>query len=493
MIVANLPALQIIIALLCAPICAIINDGRFARFLACAASLISLNVSILLSIMVYHGGVLTYELGGWQPPFGIEYRIDALTCLMLVLVSFIGSVTSIFASRQLDKDIDPSKHSLFYCLYLLCFAGLLGIIITNDAFNIYVFLEISSLATYAIIAMGRDRRALLASFEYLILGTVGATFILIGVGLLYMMTGTLNISDIALRIYPVLDTTPIIAALAFLFIGLLLKIAMFPLHIWLTNAYTNAPTFVSAFLSATATKVSIYLLIRVIFAVFGYKYVLEDLDVGSLLMVLATIAIVAGAVMAIFQHNVKRMLAYSSVSQIGYILLGISLASQAGMTAAIVQLFNHAIAKAGLFMIVGCIAYHIGAERLSQFKGIGKSMPLMVVCFVICGASLIGVPLTAGFISKWYLLTALWELSLWPVMVAVLISSLLAVMYVWRVVEVMFFQCSECDGQTKHSLPLVMVVMVVLMTLLVLTLGVYSQPLTDVALNISAQLFDLLR
>ena len=254
-------------------------------------------------------------------------------------------------------------------MYCLCLAGLLGMTITGDAFNLFVFLEIASLSTYVLIALGRDRRALLAAFQYLILGTIGATFFVIGVGLLYLKTGTLNIADMAERLPGYSSERSVLAALAFITVGMSLKLALFPLHLWLPNAYTFAPSAVTAFLAATATKVSVYVLLRFYFDVFGLQLVTEVLPMREILMGLSILAIVSASLVAVLQTDLKRLFAYSSVAQIGYITLGVSLASVDGLTAAIVHLFNHGITKGALFLLLGIVAYHAGRTPLDGCAG----------------------------------------------------------------------------------------------------------------------------
>ena len=494
MIIANLPALQVVIPLLAAPLCALMPSKHFAWTLVTAVSFVCLAISLYLAYQVFYGSPISYHMGGWKPPFGIEYRVDLLNAFVVVIVSGVASITSIYSYNSIDDEVEKSKQPLFFAVFLLCLAGLLGICMTNDAFNIYVFLEISSLATYALIAMGKDRRALIASFEYLVLGTIGATFFLIGVGLLYMMTGTLNISDLSLRISQsplMLEMTPIKAALAFLTVGLALKIAMFPLHLWLANAYTNAPSFISAFLSATATKVSIYVLIKIIFVVFGYEFAFSQMDLSKIFITLSIVAIFVGSLVAVYQHNIKRMLAYSSVAQIGYIILGISLKNELGNSAAMIHLFNHALAKSTLFMAVGCIVYRVGSARIDSFKGLASKMPITVSAFIIAGLSLIGVPFTGGFTSKWFLLTALVEADLWPIFVAVLASSLLALIYIWRVLEVLCFQDCHPTHNKVQEAPLLMILPMVLMAFATVFFGIYSEPVIDFAVRISEYLFSL--
>jgi multicomponent Na+:H+ antiporter subunit D len=490
LILYNLPVLQVIIPLLAAPVCAVIPYRKVAWLLTCIVTFVTFAIALKLGHLVYFGSPISYAMGNWEAPIGIEYRVDLLSAFMLIIVSGVGAVTSIYSYSSLSDEVEKKKQPLFYAVFMLCLAGLLGICITNDAFNIYVFLEISSLATYALIAMGKDRRALVSSFEYLVLGTIGATFILIAIGLLYMMTGTLNISDLSIRIPPTSYATPVKAALAFLTVGIALKVAIFPLHMWLANAYTNAPSFVSSFLSGTATKVGIYILIKFLFVVFGYRFSFDEMHLDKILMTTALFSIFAGSFIAIFQKNIKRMLAYSSISQIGYILLGISISGKVGVSAALILLFTHCVAKVTLFMATGCVMLRIGGVRIEDFKGIGAKMPFTMAAFLIAGLSMIGLPLTGGFIGKWYLLQAIVEKQLWLVLAAVVVSSLLSLVYIWRVVEIAYFKAPSAKSKFAEA-PILMIIPMWFMVILVVVFGVYTQPLVSFAEAISGYLFSL--
>ena len=481
MIESNLPVLQVIIALCSAPICSLIRFRHVAWLFTSIVTFLTLIISILLAIEVYSDIQILYFLGNWEPPYGIEYRVDPLSSFMLVLTSLVGFVAAIYSKESVEFEINPDLHSYFYATYLLLFAGLLGIIITNDAFNVYVFLEISSLATYALIAMGNDRRSLTSAFEYLILGTIGATFILIAIGLLYMMTGTLNISDLAVKIQEYKYTTPIKAALAFLSIGFALKVAMFPLHTWLTNAYSLAPSFVAVFLSATATKVSIYFFIRFLYFMYGYDFSFVETLLPSLLMLFGILAIIICSYMAILQYDVKRILAYSSVAQLGYMILALGLANVEGLTAIFIHLFNHAIIKAALFMAAGCVVYSIGSSRLVDFKGLGRKMPYTMAAFLIAGLALIGVPSTSGFISKWYLLQALMHKDYWLIFAIVIISSILSIVYVWRVIEVAYFSERSNRLPDVKEAPISMLIPMWFFVVISIVFGVYAIPVIETA------------
>ena len=440
MISPHLPALQVVLPLISAPVCVLIRNGLVAWLLAVTVSWIAFAISLALLTHVAVNGPVSYAMGGWAAPYGIVYRIDLLNAFVLIIVAGMGALVTTGAYRVPQSDMSGDHPNFFFGIFLLVLTGLLGITVTGDAFNLYVFLEISSLASYALVALGRDRRALMAAFQYLIMGTIGATFILAGIGLLYAVTGTLNMADLAERIPQVENARAVRAAFAFIVVGASLKLALFPLHAWLPNAYTHAPAMVSAFLAATATKVGVYILIRFVFTVFGVTFSFETMQLGPILMVFGLCAALMGSMVAIFQNNVKRMLAYSSVAQIGYMVLGLSFTSHAGLTAAVVHIFNHAAMKGALFLALACVVYRLGGVELSALRGLGRRMPLTFACIVIAGLSLIGVPLTGGFVSKWYLVSAALEDELWLVAGAVLVSSLFAVAYVWRLVEVAYFR-----------------------------------------------------
>ena len=464
MIAAHLPALQVVIPLMAAPLCVLLRRPVLAWALTLAVSWVVLAIAVALLLQVLQTGPVTYFLGNWAAPWGIEYRVDLAGAFVLVIVAAIGAVVTPYARRSVEHEIPRDRIYLFYAMYLLCLTGLLGIAITGDAFNLFVFLEITSLSSYVLISLGSERRALTAAYRYLIMGTLGATFYLIGVAMMYMMTGTLNMADLATLMPAVADTRTILVALAFLTVGISLKLALFPLHLWLPNAYTYAPSVVTAFLAATATKVAVYILIRIFFTIFGGVEVFQIKIIGDVLMGLAILAMVSGSAVAIYQNNVKRMLAYSSVAQIGYMVLGISFATVTGLTGGIVHLFNHALVKCALFMALGCVFMRIGSVQIGDMAGLGRRMPVTMASFVVSGLSLIGVPLTVGFVSKWYLVQAALEKGWWPIAVLVLLSSLLAVIYIWRVVEVAYFRPAPEGGPAPAEAPLSMLVPMWLLT-----------------------------
>ena len=454
----HLPALQVIVPMLSAPLVMLLKPAGLARAAATAASLFAFAISIAMTIGVLDGGAYTYRMGSWPAPYGIELAVDRFSALLLLIVTGASSLALLAGRRSVDADIDESRQPLFYAAWLLALAGLSGIPVAADAFNIFVFMEISSLASYVIIAGGSDRRALPAVFKYLIMGTIGATFYLIGIGLIYLMTGTLNLADMELRIHEVADQKPILVAAGFITIGLALKAALFPLHVWLPNAYTYAPNAVTVFLAACATKVSLYLLLRFDFFVFQPNLAGHDLQFAYFLMPLAVLAILIASGVAVFEQNIKRLLAYSSIAQIGYILLGASFVTVTGLTASTVHLFNHALAKGTLFLAVSCLATQCMGLRLADLGGVAKRMPWTAAAFVVAGLSLIGIPGTAGFISKWYLISAALEQGpLGIVLIAVLVmSSLMAVVYIGRIIETIYFAAPATDLDAVREAPALM-------------------------------------
>ncbi len=447
----HLPALQVVVPLLAAPLTVLLRRRSFAFAVALAASWTALVIALLLWLRVSSEGVISYPIGNWPPPWGIEYRIDRLNAFVAVLVAGIAALVLPYSRASIEAEVAPQQHYLFYTMFVLCLTGMLGMAVTGDAFNVFVFLEISSLSSYVLIALGRDRRALLASYRYLIMGTIGATFIVIGIGLLYLMTGTLNLADMGRRIASVQGTRPVLAALAFLTVGLSLKLALFPLHQWLPNAYTHAPSAVTALLAGTATKVAVYVLLRFYLSVFGQSAVFVRLPMQEALLVLALAGMFVASALAIFQSDLKRMFAYSSIGQIGYIMLGLSFGSASGLTATVVHLFNHGVTKAAIFLLLGCVALVMGGTGLARIQGLGRRMPLVSFGIVVCGLSLIGVPGTAGFVSKWYLILAAVEQGQWAVVFLIVASSLLALAYVWRFVEAAYFRapCGDIDAGAR--------------------------------------------
>ena len=447
MITDNLPPLIIVVPLIGALLCALLppRAATLAWLIAVFASGFSMVAAFGMMRMIRQDDLferLSYHLGGWAPPWGIELALDHASAFIAVVVASLSFVATLASNELIKKEIDFFSISRTYAAWLLAIAGLLGLVMTADAFNLFVFFEISSLAAVTLVAMGggTDRRALIAAFNYLIIGAVGATFYVIGVGFCYAMTGTLNMADLATRLPLAAHAAPVLVGFGFMIVGIMVKAAVFPVHIWLPAAYGYAPSAVTPLLAAVATKASLYILARIILDVFGKVNHMPEVILSWVLIPLSLMAILLGTVLAIYERDVKLMLAQSSIAQIGYITLGLGLGTSLGVQAGFIHIANHAIIKGGMFIALGGVAVALGVRpTIDTIAGLGRKMPITSTGFLLCGLGLIGVPLTAGFFSKLYLVRALLDVEYWLIAAVVLFSSALAVIYLWRLVEALWF------------------------------------------------------
>jgi len=455
--IKHLPAIIVVLPLLVAVIAALL-PARFGWVLALLATAGSSLASVVMMtdfMTRWAGFRMSYHLGGWAPPWGIEFSVDHATALVIMVISGLGFVATMSSKSLFANEISSDDLGRVYGAWLLTFGGLLGLVMTADAFNLFVFFEISSLASVTLVAMGGgyDKRALIAAFNYLIIGAIGATFYVIGVGFCYAMTGTLNMLDLAVRLPEVNDQIPVYIGLAFMVTGVMVKAAIFPMHFWLPPSYGHAPMAVTTLLAAVATKASLYILVRVLMTIFGGIDTLPQLILQWVLIPLSLMAILLGTILAIYERDAKLLLAQSSIAQIGYIVLGFGMGSLAGLQAGFIHIANHAMIKGGMFIGLGGLAMAVaGKTKLNDLAGVGRRMPFTATGFLICGLSLIGLPLTAGFISKLYLITAVIEAGYWQIVAIVLFSSALSVIYLWRLIEVMWFTPSNSgDGRLPEQ------------------------------------------
>src|SRR3989339_278813 len=460
--------------------------GLWKRDLCYPIAVATLGVVVLLSFnimgSVIDAGKIHYRLGGWAPPWGIEYVIDHLNAFIAIIVSFISFIVAIYSKRSIEQELTKSKIPYFYSIYLLLTTGLLGITVTGDVFNIYVFLEITSLAAYALIAIGDDRAAM-ASFNYVIMGTIGACFYLLGVGYLYIMTGTLNMADLSRLLPGLYNSTVILAAFAFFVVGIAIKIAFFPLHRWLPDAYTHAPSTVSALVASTMTKVGAYVMIRIMFTVFEPRFSTEILPMSEILGWAAFAAIIAGSVIALGQTDIKRMISYILVAEVGYIVMGVSIGNRTAFTGAVLHILNDAFMMVCLFLVIGAVVYRTGTRNINDFNGLelNKKMPLTMAAFTAVALSMIGVPPTAGFFSKWYLVLGAVVAQKWIFAAALIFSSLVNAILFFRILEKIYFRAaaehSYDDGHetiVRNEAPVSMLVPIYVMAAGILVLGFYS-------------------
>ncbi|MBW1641314.1 MAG: monovalent cation/H+ antiporter subunit D family protein, partial [Deltaproteobacteria bacterium] len=399
----HFPALVIIVPLISAFL--ISATGWLNKRLCFPIAVFSLTVSLFASIgvlmMVLENGTVQYRLGGWAPPWGIEYRIDHLNSLVLVVISAVAVLNIVTTHKPVQQDFS-GKEGPFYALYVLFVTGLSGIVVTGDAFNLYVLLEIASLTGYALIGLGKDRAAL-SSLNYLIMGTIGASFYLLGIGYIYLVTGSLNIADIANLLPDIYDSGVVLFAFIFCMIGLFIKMAFFPLHAWLPNAYSYAQSSAVSLIAPLTTKVMIYVMIRVTLYLFTPQFSFVFLNISKPMVWLSVLAIVMGSLFALSQKSLKKMLTYIIVAEVGYMVGGLWLGNRQGITGSILHIVNDAAMTLCLFLAAGNILYMLKSDSFEDMKGLFVKMPFTMAAFTAGALSIIGVPPFCGFFSKWYL------------------------------------------------------------------------------------------
>ncbi|NUB93983.1 monovalent cation/H+ antiporter subunit D family protein [Haloterrigena sp. SYSU A121-1] len=390
-----------------------------------------------LASAVHAGGRVTHTLGGYPRTYGIQLVADQFSILVVLLVT--GVATGVLAYTRRGGP----RGNTFYTAYLLLVGGLLGISLTGDVFNLFVFLEISSLATYALVASGDGPESAVAALKYLILGTVAASMYLIGVAFVFMATGTLNMVELAEAIPNAERQTLIQAGFAFIVVGFATKVAQWPLHTWQPSAYEQAPDGATPLIAALVSTASAYAFGRLIVTVFEVDYLASMPRAASIVLTVGCVSVLAGTVLAVIQREVKRMLAYSSVSQFGLVIAayGVVIAggSETAFTGAAIHLVGHGILKAGLFLSAAIVATSYGARTVDEYAGLAKRRPVVAGAMAVLLFALVGVPPAVGFVGKWYIALGAVEAELWPVAAVIFLSTMLTLAYAARLLEKMYF------------------------------------------------------
>ena len=399
-------------------------------------------IATAVAVETYVGGRFVHELGGFQPPVGIELVADGLSAAVLLLIAVVSLATLAFSR------VAGPRGNAFHSGYLLLVGGLAGIVLTGDLFNLFVFLEIVGLTTYALIASDRSGASAYASLKYLVLGTVGASLYLVGVGYVFLATGTLNMVDLQTQIVEQASyTDPLIqASFAFIVAGFALKIALFPVHTWQPDAYQRAPDSVTAFVAALVSTAGAYALIRVTYTVFTVDFLAANEAITTGLLVVSGVSILAGSVLATMQSDLKRMFAYSSVAQFGMIAAAVALANETALLGGLIHLVGHGLLKFGLFLGVGLLALGYGARRIEDVASIARSAPYTSGAIAVLGLALVGIPPSIGFLGKWYIGVGAVESSMAGggsagigIAVVIFISTLFTLAYVARLIERFYF------------------------------------------------------
>jgi multicomponent Na+:H+ antiporter subunit D len=438
----HFPALLVVVPLVVSFF--IFGFGLFDRRVCFPLLLATLAVCLLFAggtfwTVLSSGLPIHYHLGAWSPPWGIEYVVDHLNGLVLTAIAIVSLMAAVYAKSMIEREIPVAKHAPFYALFLLQVTGLFGMTVTGDVFNLYVLLEIASFSAYALIGMGKGG-APFAAFRYMIFGTLGACAYLLGVGYLYMITGSLNMADLRQILVPLYQSPVLVVGFAFLLVGVAVKMALFPVHTWLPDSYTLAPSSVSVLLAPLFTKVGAYVMIRILFTVFDPSFSTSVLPVALVLGWVAVVGIIFSSIMALAQTDFKRMLCYLIVTEIGYIVIGVASGNRMGLTGSILHIVNDMFMMGLLFMVAGAIQTHFNTGKTHDLTGLHRKMPITAAVLVIGGLSVIGVPPMCGFFSKWYLILGAIQAKQWVFMGTLLLGSLLNAILFFRIFERSYFE-----------------------------------------------------
>jgi multicomponent Na+:H+ antiporter subunit D len=447
--------------------------GRKGKAVATAwANLATVALLVLAALSVGQSGV--YEIGKWPIPLGINLVLDGLSSLLLLAISVVSAAAMLFSARYMEQYTAKAKY---LSLFLLMVAGMNGVVLSGDLFNLFVFLEIASIASYALVGFGCEHEELEASFKYMVLGSIGSIFVLFAVALVYGNTGSLNMAYASKAIQSSGLNPGLGFALSLFIVGFGLKAALVPFHAWLPDAHPSAPAPISAMLSGVLIKtLGIYALVRVVFNVFGVS-----VQLGWLLIALALFSMVAGAFLAIGQWDIKRLMAYSSISQIGYVVLGIGvgatlIAKGANMAWAslailggLLHLVNHAVYKSLLFLTSGSVQMATGTREMRKMGGLAERMPITRTTCTVASAAIVGIPPFSGFWSKLILVIAAVQAHLyWIAAIIVFVSLCTLIMYLKVQRYVFLGELPEALQETKEHHGSMAVAMVFLACLCVL-------------------------
>ncbi|MBA7498985.1 Na(+)/H(+) antiporter subunit D [subsurface metagenome] len=452
--------------------------GSVTTFILLVLSLITVRI-------VATQGILVYSVGSWKLPIGIALVLDGLTAFMLVTVNLMAFLIAIYSINYMERFTSKWK---FYTLFLLMVAGMNGVVITGDMFNLFVFLEIASVASYALVAFGTERHELEAAFKYTVMSTVGSLFVLLGIVFLYSYTSTLNMADMA-NILAQKSASNVTIMVSVLFImGFGLKAALVPFHAWLPDAHPSAPAPISAMLSGILIKsLGVYTLCRVFYNIIGINS-----SLSLILMVLGTLSMVIGVFLAIGQWDFKRLLAYHSISQIGYVILGIGLGTPLGMIGGLFHLFNHSVFKSLLFLNSGAVEYATGTRDLQKMGGLMTKMPITGTTSLVASMSIAGIPPFNGFWSKLIIIIACVQANRLGYAFWAVLASILTLASFMKVMKYAFFGKLKEKWNKVEEVPVFMKLAMVILALICVVGGVlliynineiFLKPASDVLLE----------
>jgi multicomponent Na+:H+ antiporter subunit D len=436
-----------------------LKRDRYVPCVAMAGTLMALGFALLSVPQVIPGVPVTMQMEEWVAPYGITIFGDYLSVTMTLLICFVALMAVIFSSSYIRE-----RRAKYYALLSLLFAGMLGVVHTGDIFNMFVFLEILSISSYGLIAFPRDRSALEASIKYLIMGSMGTSLLLVGIAFLYGLTGSLNMADVASGLGSAGGPASAVA-FGLILAGLGIKAGLVPFHTLHLDGYTAAPTPVSAVLAALVANVGLYAILRVSFILFSMPAAALQI-----LLWLGAASMALGAVLALRQRDLKRMLAYSGVSQVGFIAMSVGLGTSLGLLGGLFHMLNQALIKGLLFLCAGAVVHLAGTADLERLSGALRTDRVLSLSFLAGVLALAGVPLFNGFASKWVIYVASLEVNPLMTLLAVVVSAI-TLAYGLKAYSVMFSGNPPARG-AKVGLPLSMKAPLVVLTIIIILIGV---------------------
>ncbi len=429
-------------------------------------------VAIINLRFVLAQGAVEYALGGWAAPIGIAWLNDPLAAVVALTVCSVSLLSLFYGQAVIARKLE--RNFTYYTLILLLLSGLVGIVFAADLFNVFVFLEVAALSGYALVGASGGK-ALVYAFRYLLLGSFGATLYLLGVGSLYVATGTLNMADLATRLPELMTSTAVVGGFMFIFLGLSIKMALIPLHGWLPDAYARAPTAIAPLLASAVTKVAVVAWVRIEYLLIAPGVEVSYVPVLIVLEELGVIAALVGGALALIQTDLKRMFAYGGISHIGLILIGASLGNATGFAGAMFYLINDAVMQAALFMFAGAMVYYYGARTLDDLRSVRNDSMLLTLSLVIVAISMVGLPPTGGFFGKWNIILGALEAEHYPAAFAVVGSTLLTLGYFVKVFAAWFHRPATVEHKELRMSP-AMGVSIAIVSIAMIALGLWSDP-----------------
>ena len=443
--------LPIVLPLLGAAVSILVGRYRnIQRFISLAVLATTTGVSIALLVKADEQAVVVTQAGGWPAPLGITLVVDRLSGILLVVASLMLGIVLVYAIG--DKGVER-RHVGFHPIYLVLAAGVAGSFITGDLFNLFVSFEMMLAASYVLITMGASRQQMRAGTTYVVVSLVASSLFIAALALIYSATGTVNMADLAGR----MSELPggVRAGFALLLIVVFgMKAAVFPLHVWLPDSYPSAPGPVMAIFAGLLTKVGVYAIIRT-------QTVLFPLDSrqGTVLLVVAGLTMVVGVLGALAQDELKRLMSFHIVAQIGYMMFGLGLFTVAGISAVVFYIGQTILVKTNMFLVVGLLDRHAGSSRLSRVGGVAHTAPLIAICFFLPAMSLAGLPPSSGFVGKFALIDAGAGSEQWAIVAVALVVSLLTLYSLTKVWAGAFWGSPEAaiSGAPAPIAPLMLV------------------------------------